>query len=739
MVILAEILTDKCICHLSLGRKSCIIDTEEIQRRPPMQLTARAGDIIQILLRFPQNHPVTVAVISEELGISSRSVQRELITVEQWLAKNHFRLIRKRSVGLMLDEPEERRKELFSLLQSQTAELPGVEDRRHRQNLLCHYLLFADEPLKSMYLAAQLGVSEGTLMADLNQLTPWFEKYHLQLNRRPGLGIFLEGPETARRQASASCLFDQATLRFDPNEERQTDEPVRRGYIRDIDYAIVSKVSAILSDCEKQLRLHLSDNEHLRLLIYLSLTVYRMQKGCFIPEEESIFSQKSMEPEYAIADYMARLLRQHFKLPNMISETGYLSAYLTGIHIWPAQSVDLTRRRDFDIHQVTLALIRRVGDLLGMDFSGDSRLLKDLEGHLQPAIGRLRAGITIENPLLEEFQEKYSRVYQACETGTDVLRDMFPVSEVSPGEVGFITIYFVMAMERKEKQERRISVMLVCPAGIGSSRLLASNLKKEYPDLFIRGTMSAFEIDCEKLKRDGVDLVISTIKLNIPYRYLQVNPLLTRQDKMLLNSRLTLLQQKKVQAGPESAAPAAPLSRKEVEYISSLGTEIYRFLEHVRIGQAPVLGTRKEVILHAASLFAESEEMEQEFYRILNDRDQMADTYIKPFHALLLHGRSSMTDHICFGYLHLEPPVYDRTQIILGAIVALIPDAPDNTVHTSIVSETIGALLENPRLLETLRNMDDARFIELLENTLLRFYRQTVSSCLKIPSPRKDH
>src|SRR5699024_5977271 len=171
---------------------------------------------------------------------------------------------------------------------------------------------------------------------------------------------------------------------------------------------------------------------------------------------------------------------------------------------------------------------------------------------------------------------------------------------------------------------------------------------------FIRGTMSAFEIDCEKLKRDGVDLVISTIKLNIPYRYLQVNPLLTRQDKMLLNSRLTLLQQKKVQAGPESAAPAAPLSRKEVEYISSLGTEIYRFLEHVRIGQAPVLGTRKEVILHAASLFAESEEMEQEFFRILRGREQMGETYTRPCYALLLRCRTSMPDHSRFAYLHLE-------------------------------------------------------------------------------------
>lgn len=152
-----------------------------------------------------------------------------------------------------------------------------------------------------------------------------------------------------------------------------------------------------------------------------------------------------------------------------------------------------------------------------------------------------------------------------------------------------------------------------------------------------------------------------------------------------------------------------------------------------------MLGKREEVILHAASLFAENEEMEQNFYRVLKDRDQLADTYIKPFHALLLHGRSSMTDHICFGYLHLEPPVYDKTQIILGAIVALIPDTPDSTVCSSIVSETIGALLEKPGLLEALRNMDDTLFAGLLEDTLLRFYRQAVTSCMKLPAPGKDH
>ena len=47
-----------------------------------MQLTQRAENIIKILARFPQDNPVTIGIISEELGISNRSIQRELPTVK---------------------------------------------------------------------------------------------------------------------------------------------------------------------------------------------------------------------------------------------------------------------------------------------------------------------------------------------------------------------------------------------------------------------------------------------------------------------------------------------------------------------------------------------------------------------------------------------------------------------------------------------------------------------------------
>ena len=55
-----------------------------------MQLTPRADKIIRILLRFSPDSPVTIGIISEELGVSDRSVQRELPTVEKWMKHNGF-------------------------------------------------------------------------------------------------------------------------------------------------------------------------------------------------------------------------------------------------------------------------------------------------------------------------------------------------------------------------------------------------------------------------------------------------------------------------------------------------------------------------------------------------------------------------------------------------------------------------------------------------------------------------
>lgn len=695
-----------------------------------MLLTGRAEDIIRILIRFPQDNPVTTAMISEELNISSRSIQRELPGVEQWLASEGYRFVRKRSVGLILDEPDSRRQELTALLDLSRSTAVTVDDRRDRQIILRHEILFASEPVKSYYFTEKLGISEGTLANDLNLLEDWFKKYHLDLIRRPGLGIFLEGSEVSLRQAVTSHICSQLSQRKNSASMQSTDSSRQSIRISEIPAQITASVTQILTSGEQQLHLNLSDNGYLHLLAYISYSVHRIQQKFIIEDAGVCASDLSMEPEFAVAEYLMKQLRHDFGLPIIESETHYLTVFLTGVRIWPASRRDLTTKRDFDIHQLTLSIIKNVGDILGVDFSDDSKLPLELGTHIQPTIGRLRAGIPIENPLLKDFQTNYEKVYAACKAGCDALSEVYGLPPFPAAEIGFITIYFVMALDRKEKLARRIAVIIVCPTGIGSSRLLAENLKKEYPDLDIRGTLSAFEIDPQKLAREGIDLIISTVKLDTPYRWIRANPILAKQDKMLLDSKIKLILSQKRSQNEPAAIPAAPLSRKDIEYLSALGDEIYQLLGNIRIGRAPVLQNRESIIVHAASLFADTPDMEQNFYTIMKKRDQLADTYMKPFHTLFLHGKSPDIRHACFGYMHLEPPIYENGRIILGAIISFIPEGETGKIAAPIASEIVGALLEEPELLAALRSADDERFTGLLEVSLLKFYKARAASAL---------
>lgn len=687
-----------------------------------MLLTKRSGDIIRVLIRFPQDKPVTTAIISDELHISSRSIQRELPTVEKWLTAKGFCFVRKRSVGLFLNEPDDRRRELLTLLDATGTDIPSADDRHNRQRQLLHALLFARDPVKSLTFMDQFGISEGTLTSDLNQIEKWFDKYHLRLVRRQGLGIFLTGSETARRQAVTSHLKDQKAI---PEAE--------------ISESITDSVAQIVSDGARTLHLNLSDNGYLRLNIYLSYSVCRIRQGEYITSEEAAFEDLTMEPEFAVAEYLMQKLRQTFRLPIIESETRYLAIFLTGIRIWSAEQRDLTSKRDFDVHQITLDLIKNVSNILDIDFDSDPQLARELGLHIQPSIGRIRAGIPIENPLLEDIQNRYDEVYQACTAGCISLSASYGLPSFPPSEVGFISIYFSMALDRRAKLARRISVIIVCPTGIGSSRLLAENLHKAYPDLDIHGTTSAFHIEPEELKHEGIDLIISTVKLDTTYRYIYVSPLLNRQDRMLLDSKFQLILSQKNDRRPhaEKKVPETSFTRKDIHFVSRTGAEIEYLLDHIRIGRAPVLQERHEILAYAASLFSDTPEMESHFYEIMKKRDQLADTYMKPFHALLLHGKSPDIMHPCFGYVHLEPPIYENARIILGAIVTFIPENDPDQVSAPIVSEIIGSLMEQPELLKALREDDDERFTLLLETSLMKFYKETAADRLKLSAQDK--
>ena len=112
----------------------------------------------------------------------------------------------------------------------------------------------------------------------------------------------------------------------------------------------------------------------------------------------------SIQPEYAVSEYIMKKLREFFHLSISIDETIYMAVFISGQRIWSSDKKDLTDIRNLDIHQITISIIKKVSNILQINFLRDDRLLTELSGHIQPTIARLRAGIPVENPLLKEFQ-----------------------------------------------------------------------------------------------------------------------------------------------------------------------------------------------------------------------------------------------------------------------------------------------------------------------------------------------
>ena len=69
-------------------------------------LTSRQREIVRILTKTAGN-PIPVGAVSEKLGISSRTILRELPAIENWLKENDFTFIRKPGVGLSIEEEPE--------------------------------------------------------------------------------------------------------------------------------------------------------------------------------------------------------------------------------------------------------------------------------------------------------------------------------------------------------------------------------------------------------------------------------------------------------------------------------------------------------------------------------------------------------------------------------------------------------------------------------------------------------
>ena len=699
------------------------------------KLMSRQKQIIQILTKSTNKNPITISTIAEILNVSSRTVLREMPKIEEWLDENGFNFIKKPGVGLIIDESLENQQLILELLEVENVQKEYSKEERKR--IILSELLIAKEPLKLFYFTNQLKVSEGTLSNDLDGIEDWLKAFDIKLIRRQGVGIYLEGNEKNYRKVLSDILYrtleEKELIKLlkkslnSPSSENSIEFSIENRMLNFIDKTIIKGIEKIVSELEEKFNFKLIDSDYIGLVVHISLAVQRIKNGEKISMDKSSLSELEILPEFAVATEITEKLEKVFTIEIPKDEIGYITMHLKGARLRLNKVENDIDLDNLDIKQISNYIITEVENDFNIEIINKQKLSKDIYNHLVPAISRMSMKLNIRNPLLENIKEQYSEIYHSCENACEILKKITKIDKIPESEVAYIAMHIAAAIEENLKNEN-LSVVIACPTGVGTSKLLGVNIKKEFPNLDIKNSISVINIDTKKLKDDGIDFIISTVDLDVDYRYICLNPMFLQKDKIKLKEFIHRYSKQRITK--KIIKKELKCDKDKIKNITNLGTEIISILEEVRVREINNVKTVNDLKGIASSVFAENINHAKEIKKLLLEREEKSSTYLNGFNMMLLHCKDKKITSCKFGVIRLNEKLIEDGKEINFAIISLIPEKNTQT-QINIMSHINGEIIERESLRNSIMKISEEELTSIIEKILGDLYRKELKRVME--------
>ncbi|MBE3519249.1 MAG: PRD domain-containing protein [Firmicutes bacterium] len=483
--------------------------------------------------------------ISFRVKASERSVRYDLDQVEAWLREHGLRLRRKPRVGVWVEGSREARSRALAML-GEPDRLRVLMEPEDRSWLMLGWILCSRSPVPVRTLAAALGVSRRTVYYDLQRLSSWLRSRGLCL-RRGRRGVSLEGDEVQCRSVMVEFLEryvgndDLVKVTTTPVLGSSAQSPSRADSVagqwlwhllREIgDPEAMAKINAIVNNVLRAFGLRLATSLRGALVAHLLATVVRVKQGRASHEQREQLARLRQRPEWTVASRIARALEESFGISLPTPEVGYIALYLgsqvTGIDAgsgWFAPSQE-------ELGLCARVIAEEAGSYLGVNLMQDVELRSGLVAHLYASLEKIRAGMPVRNPLLDEIRARYPIIHSAVRNACRRAGAVVGV-EIPDEEAGWIALHIGAALERLRQRTKRWKGVVVCGSGVGTAHLVRARLLCEFPNAEFK-VLGA--VDEEYLwtwvSQNGADVVISTVELRpgvVPV--VVVSPFLTTSD-----------------------------------------------------------------------------------------------------------------------------------------------------------------------------------------------------------------
>ncbi|WP_370640538.1 BglG family transcription antiterminator [Salipaludibacillus sp. CUR1] len=702
----------------------------------PMYVSARDKFILEMLIKHSEG--VTIRDIAHSLQVSERTIHRDVATFDSLLLPYELTLEKIAGKGIFLKGAKEQIKQFSQDLQ-EAKHFDFLPEQR--QVIIICKLLESFEPVKLQSFAVDLNVTVATITNDLEKVDEWLVKYDLELERRRGLGIQITGSETDKRKAISGLLsenFEEGEIlkyirRKLPNQDSDLSESIAGQLLGFINIDKLKKVEESVKKIIRTLDYQIADSAYIALVVHLTLALERISKGENISINTSLAEHLKNKKEYKLAEKLAMELKKSFSLDIPEAEIGYITMHLRGAKLHQDHQVLFTED-NLDTVMVAKKLINEVSNRTEVDFNNDHSLYQGLMAHLEPALYRLKQGMHIHNPLQEKIQATYPDLFS---TVKQAFKSVLTKGMTIPDEeIGFLVLHFGSAMER-ENNRRTHKAVVICSSGIGSSKMIASRLQSEFPNITEVKNSSLFELD--KFQPEELDLVISTIPLvDHSVDYVQVNPFLTKDDVAKIQDYIdrrehfyAVKQEKPALKNSEkqdTSKPRSPVKDIFSNLQKSLSASAH-LLRNFHLYEAEQGSGLWDSLLQVVCKLKDDRLVadEHEVIKSLKKRAELSGLGIPETHIALFHTRNSSVIRPLFVILNLSEAVevkaMDENDIEMKRVLIMLGPTDMTDEETEILSTISSAIIENERSISLFEGGKEQEISEFLSVKLLNFYQ----------------
>lgn len=501
-------------------------------------LNKRCIEIIEELRK--NNYTIFIKEIAEKFGVTERSIRYDIENINYYFSKFNLNEIEKQSKGVYtLEEDDDKIKELLKNMSQRFYVFTSDE----RKEFIEEKFLFFEEN-RLIDLAETLDISMSTIKIDLKEVKIFFIENGLNLNFYSKQGILLEGNEEKIRMLQLRFLNKYLEINNENVLCVKTKES--KTYLDDILYEdlkeIFEKINLkniyrFVKRIEKKLDTTISDEAFIILRFYIVIMLNRIKNNKAIIQRETNKKFLMETKEFQIINNEKEFLEEQSKIKIDENEVLLLTELFLGSHSYNFNSSFFENWIELEI--LVNKLIKDVSDILNINLTQDKALIDGLLNHLKPAYYRIRNNIKFENKIYEDVKLLYEELYEKVKVVSKKYLEKYIGKDIPEEEIAFLTIHFKTAIDRKVNSQRKTkNIIIVCGLGYGSSKLIAQKLLEKY-DVNIIATLPYHKF-LEVEDYEDIDFIITTLeiedKLEYTFPIIKVHPILTKEDKALLES-----------------------------------------------------------------------------------------------------------------------------------------------------------------------------------------------------------